>query len=157
MVTAFKEGAEAAGKSVTVFRTADMTIGGCLGCSRCFADKITCVQRDDMDQIWEALKQADAIVFASPVYFFGVSAQLKLAIDRTYSLPNVPNTIKKAAMLLSCGDSTGNAAEGALVMHKWMLDYRQWEDGGVVLIPGVGNGIAEREELAQARKLGEEI
>jgi len=74
-------------------------------------------------------------------------------------MPNVPNSIKKAALLLSCGDKSGNAAEGALAMHKHMLRYRNWDDGGVILIPGVqtGSSINDREALGQARILGKEI
>jgi multimeric flavodoxin WrbA len=69
LAVAFIEGAESAGKKVTLFRVADMTIGGCLGCDHCFKEKGVCVQNDDMIMILNALRKADAIVFASPIYF----------------------------------------------------------------------------------------
>jgi len=159
LTAAFVEGAQSAGKSVSVFRTADMKINGCIGCSYCFHEQVSCAQfDDDMEQIWEALRNADAIVFASPVYFFSVSAQLKLAIDRTYSMPNVENSIKKTAMLLTCGDNSGKAAEGALFMHKRMVNHRNWDDAGVITAAGANNGLDDgRKELEQARSLGREI
>ena len=45
---AFIKGAESAGKSVTLFRTADMTINFCIGCSHCFEEKGVCIHKDDM-------------------------------------------------------------------------------------------------------------
>ena len=74
LAAAFIEGAESAGKSVTLFRVADMKIGGCLGCGHCFEEKGVCVQKDDMVGILNALGKADTIVLASPVYYFSVTA-----------------------------------------------------------------------------------
>ena len=70
LVAAFKEGAESARKNVTVFRTADMSISGCLGCRHCFSEKITCVQQDDMDTIWNALKKSGYYSFCLTGLFF---------------------------------------------------------------------------------------
>jgi len=160
LVTAFQEGAEASGKSVTLYRTADLTIAGCLGCRCCTNDGGKCVQTDDMTAVLDAFRKADAVVFASPIYYFTVSAQLKLAIDRTYAVPSDKTQIKKSALLLTCGDTSGGAAEGAVVMYKRMLVYRGWEDAGIVLVPGIYRGnvdIDGREELKQAWKLGQDI
>jgi multimeric flavodoxin WrbA len=107
MVSAFVDGAKSAGKNVIVFRPADMKIGGCLGCGHCFNEPGTCAQNDDMSQILDALKTVDALVLASPVYFWGVTAQLKLAIDRTFALLKAKTAIKRAAMLLTCGSRVG--------------------------------------------------
>jgi len=159
LVSAFIAGAESANKKATLFRVADQTINGCLGCIHCRNNNTGCIQSDDMTAITEAFKTSDAIVFASPVYFFTFSAQLKLAIDRTYAVPNDKSSIKRAALLLSCGDSSGNAAEGAIVTYKHMLSYRKWEDAGVILVPGVRSisDTDKQEKLEQARKLGATI
>mgnify|MGYP000408762990 FL=1 len=55
-----------------------------------------------MDQIWAALDQADAVVFASPIYFFDCSAQLKLVIDRLYARYEQMQ-VENSALLLTCG------------------------------------------------------
>ena len=63
----FTEGAKQAGHTVTTFRTADMKIGGCLGCAHCFKETGVCVLKDDMQVILDALRKADTLVIASPI------------------------------------------------------------------------------------------
>ena len=155
LVSAFVDGAKSAGKNVVVFRAADMKIGGCLGCGHCFNEPGTCVQKDDMTQILEALKTADTLVLASPVYFWGVTAQLKLAIDRTYALLRAEKTIKRAAMLLTCGSRIGATD----LMFRTMCEFSNWENAGVIVESGLRSpdAIKGREVLEKARALGAEI
>ena len=68
-----------AGAQTEVILLADKNIAGCDGCSSCF-ETGACKIKDDMQSIY----QADAIIFGSPVYFGGVTAQAKALIDRTY-------------------------------------------------------------------------
>ena len=159
LARSFKEGAESTGKEAIIFRAADMKLKGCQGCNHCLEKNSGCVQQDDMLLLWDFLYKADTLVLASPVYFFGISAQLKLVIDRTYGLKKDATNIKQAALLLTCADGTGNAAEGAIVMYKQMLAYRQWADIGIIVVPGLHNldSIDEREELEQAWALGRKI
>ena len=112
-----------------------------------------------MPTILEVLREADALVLASPVYYFSVTAQLKLAIDRTYALLRVGTLLKRAALLITCGDATTDAAEGALVTYKSICAYSKWEDAGVVIAPGLHkpDDITGREELDRARALGRQI
>ena len=74
-----------AGARVVTFRPNEMNIRPCQGCGGCYQTG-QCVIRDDMDQVIAALEQMDAIVVASPVYFGGVTAQLKAVIDRCQPL-----------------------------------------------------------------------
>jgi NAD(P)H-dependent FMN reductase len=159
LAAAFIAGAESAGKQVTLFRVADMKISGCKGCNHCFEEKGVCVQNDDMHQILNALKQADALVLASPVYYFSVSAQLKLAVDRMYSLIIVGMPIKRTALLMTCGDSSVAAAEGAVVMYNNIRAYSKWDDAGVIIAPGLHEPgeIEGRDELEKAMALGREM
>ena len=159
LAAAFMEGAQSAGKNVTMFRVADMSISGCLGCGHCFIEKGVCVQKDDMIKILDALRKADAIVLASPVYFFGATAQIKSAIDRTYALLTEKTPVQRAALLMTCGDSSPDAAEGAVAMYKRIRAYSKWEDAGIITAAGLHNpdDIDGRAELEEARKLGQEI
>jgi multimeric flavodoxin WrbA len=85
MLHAFLEGAKAAGNEVIRLYVRDLEIRGCLGCGHC--DRTgTCIQKDDMQQVYPLLEQADQIVVASPIYFYGITAQLKLLVDRTQAL-----------------------------------------------------------------------
>lgn len=80
--------AEGAGKNNTVeiVSVADYKVNPCIGCNSCFnREGNQCFQKDDMMKIYEKLKIADIIVIASPVYFYGISAQLKAMIDRLHT------------------------------------------------------------------------
>jgi multimeric flavodoxin WrbA len=61
---------------------------GCLACGKCKEkpDAVGCIQKDDIPEILVKMTKAELVIFASPLYFWGVSAQLKTVIDRTYSL-----------------------------------------------------------------------
>jgi len=159
LAAAFIDGAKSSDKNVIAFRTADMKIGGCRGCTHCFKEKGVCIQKDDMAVILEALKTADALVLVSPVYYFDMTAQLKLAIDRTFALLSVGAPIRKAALLMTCGDSSEKAADGAVMAYKNICSYSKWEDAGVIIATGLHNPgeIDGNAALEKARKLGREI
>ena len=157
LVAAFQEGAESVGKAVKIFQVAHMKIRGCIGCEYCLDDTGKCAIKDDMTEIVEALQEADIVVWASPVYYFSVTAQLKAVIDRTYPLRS--EGPKQTALLLTCADESSDTAEGALVMYKKTIAYYEWSDAGVIIATGVEHvgDIAGHEALADARKLGQEI
>ena len=157
LVAAFKEGAESAGKTVTVFRTAHMKIKGCSGCEYCHESGGKCSIKDDMTEVLDAIGKANAVVFVSPIYYFSFSAQLKTAIDRMYPLRDVKG--KQAALLLTCAEETIDTATGALTIYQRIVKYYEWEDVGIVIATDVEHigDIDGCEELEEARKLGRTI
>jgi len=159
LTAAFIEGATSAGNTVTMFRVADMAIGGCRGCHHCFEEKGVCIQKDDMPQILDALRKADVMVMASPVYFFGVTAQLKLAVDRTFALLSEERPTRRAALLMTAGRGGVDACEGAIAMYQRMCRHSHWDAAGVVIAGGLQgkDDIVGRKELDDARALGREI
>ena len=82
----FCAGAEAAGNQVQLVRLAEKKIGFCWACDACMRNGGTCVQKDDMKELLDAFQQADVLVLATPVYFYGICAQMKVFIDRTYPI-----------------------------------------------------------------------
>ena len=90
LVNAFREGAQNAGNEVMEFFIQSMNIKGCMDCQGCArkpaGDLAPCVQKDDMQQIYDSFIDCDVVVFATPVYWFTISAQLKLAVDRLYAV-----------------------------------------------------------------------
>ena len=107
MVAVFKDAAEKAGHTVDAVDVCKMDIKGCLACEYCHGKgQGTCVQKDDMQKIYELLKDTEMLVLAAPIYYHNISGQLKCVIDRFYSAlyPTAPKTLKKAAMFLSSGD-----------------------------------------------------
>ncbi|MCL2164139.1 MAG: flavodoxin family protein [Oscillospiraceae bacterium] len=159
LAAAFVEGAESADMKVTLFRVADMNIAGCRGCNHCFEEKGVCVQKDDAQSILDALKDADVFVLASPIYFFSLSAQLRLAIDRTYALISVGSPAKKSALLITCGDNSERSADGAVATYKGMCSHAGRDDAGIIIATGLHepDDIEGRPELERARALGREI
>ena len=71
MVAAFKDGAEGAGHEVKVVRVYEKKIGACLACEYCHEKSNgICVQDDDMQEIYEAMKETDMLVLASPIHYW---------------------------------------------------------------------------------------
>ena len=82
----FQKGAEAKGHHVDLVRIMEKKIGFCLACDSCMKNGGKCIQKDDMAAILDLYSKADVLVLATPVYFYGISAQLKNFIDRMYSI-----------------------------------------------------------------------
>ncbi len=80
-IRAFEEGAH----EVQVIKPASMKIAPCLNCDGC-VETGECIIKDDMDMVYDAIGKADNVVVVSPVFFFGVPAQLKALIDRCQAL-----------------------------------------------------------------------
>jgi multimeric flavodoxin WrbA len=101
------------GGEVERVHIADYNINGCLGCFACMANpnEPGCVQKDDAPLIFEKMASADAVVVASPIYCFFLSAQIKPFTDRCFCLSNTPTLDgKRMALLTICGGpSEGNA------------------------------------------------
>ena len=159
LTAAFTEGAKGAGHTVTTFRVADMNIGGCLGCNHCFQEAGVCVQKDDMQAILVALRRADTLVLASPVYYWSVTSQLKRVIDRTYALLKEGSSIKSTALLMTCGADTNAAAEPSIAMFRQISAFLKWQEAGIIIVPRIHDphDIEGRPELEQAKQLGMQI
>ena len=138
MAEAFAEGARAAGHEVEVLQVGKMKINGCLACEYCHGKGAgQCVQKDDMEKVMPAYKDCDMIVFASPIYYFDMTAQLSAAIQRVYAIGK-PTKATKAALLLS--SASPNPFEGAIATYKSMIGYMGLEDVGVITAAGDENG-----------------
>ena len=103
------EGAKAAGGRVEIFNLSKMNIRPCTACDKCHAaDDRFCVIKDDMQKLYKKLIAADGIIYASPIYWFTMSAQMKLFLDRTYALGGPSGYAlkgKKMAVALTYGDA----------------------------------------------------
>ena len=140
LVAAFKEGAESAGHQVTVLQVGAMNIGGCKGCEYCHSKGGgKCVQKDDMTQVYPVLAEAELLVLASPVYYFGLTGQLQSAVSRFYA-PMAP-AAKKWALLLTSGSPHVYGAIEA--QYQGILNFIQAESLGVFEYDGKHSGTEE--------------
>ncbi len=142
MVNAFCEGAESAGHQVDVIDVCRKKIAGCLGCDHCQKVKEgVCVQKDDMQEVYNLLKEANMLVLASPVYYHSYSGQLKCAIDRTYAIAHpgkLPN-LKKIGTILSSGDD--DVYEGAL--YELNRNFKEFLKLNVAFVKTVAKDVTD--------------
>lgn len=82
-IEAFKEGAESAGHAVEVLDTYKVNVAPCKGCGACQM-RHGCVDKDDTNPVVDKIVAADMIVFATPVYWWGITAQIKMVLDKCY-------------------------------------------------------------------------
>lgn len=95
MVNAFIEGAGENGNDITVVPVCSRHIAGCLACEYCHTKgNGTCIQQDDMQEVYPVLDAAEMIVLASPVYYHSFTGQLQCAINRIYALDK-PKHLKR--------------------------------------------------------------
>lgn len=152
MVNAFAEGAKAAGHEVEILHVGKMKIAGCLGCEYCHTKgEGKCIQQDDMEKVMPAYYDSDMVVYASPIYYFGMSAQMMAAMQRVYCIGK-PAKATKAALLLSSGSP--GVYDGAIGTYKAMTGYLGLQDMGIITAPAADGGpdakLAEISELAKS-------
>lgn len=161
LIEAFTQGAQSAGHQVTTFFLNEMDIHGCKGCFCGGKDSASpCVQKDDMDKIYPAYREADVVVLASPLYYWSVSGQLKCAFDRLFAVaecdPDYRNPKKDSVLLMA---AEGWGFEETLFWYDHLEKHIGWKSLGKVLCGGVFNvgDIEGRNELKEAYELGKSI
>ena len=156
LVQAFTEGASK-NNDVEIVSVADYQVNPCIGCNSCFSrEENKCFQDDDMSKIYEKLRTADIVVIASPVYFYGISAQLKAIIDRLHTPMRNEFPIKKLALLLVGAASLPNLFDAIKLQYQLVLDFFHLENIGMVLVRGVKDtgDIEGNKALKEAFELG---
>lgn len=162
LVKAFAEGAESAGNTVTEFFLGGMDIHGCKGCFGGHSGKeCPCVQKDDMAQIYPAVKECDMVVLATPLYYWNMSGQLRTAIDRLFALEegdeNLLRGHNRASALLMAAE--GHGFEDVLTYYDHLVEHLRWKNLGHVLAGGNMNvgDIKGKTEIQAAFDLGKSI
>jgi multimeric flavodoxin WrbA len=159
------DAAEGLGAEVRKFFVNKMDFEGCQGCESCKTTSDRCILEDELTEVLEAIKKADILVLASPVYFGDISGRLKCFFDRTYSYLNpdfssrLPSG-KKAVFILVQGEPDEGEFndifpryERWLKLYGFSPIYRLRATG--VRAPGDIN--RETRILEQAAALGREL
>ena len=156
LARAFAEGAGLR-HQVSMLSVAGLDIHPCRGCNACYASEGNrCIQQDGMDQVYELLHQTDILVCASPVYFYGISAQLKTLIDRLHAPLRDQFPIRKLGLILVGAARLPELFDPILLQYRMLLKFFQLEDGGTVLVRGCRDkgDVCRTDGLRQARELG---
>lgn len=154
MVAAFSDGAKQSGHKVNIVNVCQKKIAGCLACEYCHTKgNGTCIQKDDMQEVYPLLEEAEMIVLASPIYYHSFSGQLQCAINRIYALDK-PKNLKKAALILNSGSD--HVYCGAIYEYQnSFLNYLNLEDMGIFSAYDKQNKSAEK--LNELREFGKTL
>ena len=150
LVQNFQKGAEEAGHSVEVIDVCHADIHPCIGCVKCGYEG-PCVQKDDVEMIRKKLLSSDMVVFATPLYYYGMTAQLKTAVDRFCAYNSSLNSRHLKSALLTVAWNADDWTFDALKAHyKTLVRYINFKDCGMVLGLGCGTpGMTKRSQYPQ--------
>ena len=130
MADEYKKAAEAAGHQVTLVNVSKKKIAGCLACEYCHGKgNGACSQKDDMQELYPLMAEAEVLVLAAPIYYFTLNAQIQAPIQRMYSV-NKPVKVQKMALLVS--SYSPGVYDGAKAEFRDICNYWSAENTGVV-------------------------
>jgi len=170
LLEACLEAARQSGAETRLVDLAELSIAPCLACEPCQSTpERLCVQQDGMQEVYPAMLWAEAIVFATPTYMAGPSAQMKALIDRTRPLWRLNNALQtKLAAFITVGSGQWGGQElalrammdfalnhGMIIIGSATLGYGNWEVCGVADAPGAVRH--DEAALAAARGLGRRL
>lgn len=149
LADAFRKGAEDAGHSLETVSLLKKEVKGCIGCNACRYGK-PCIQKDSFNEMVPMIKEADLLVFASPLYFWTISSRIKAFLERFYCLaqedPNPPlgryekYPVKDCALLMTSADNFFWTFEQAVSYYQFtMVNYIGFHDKGMLLAGGCGD------------------
>ena len=159
LAAAFAEGAQEAGNQVETVYLRDMQYGFCKGCLAC-QKAGHCVIKDDAAEIAARRHDADVVVFATPVYYYRGSGQLKTMLDRANPLFGTDYAFTKVYLLATAAEDESETVEGTVkAVQGWVDCFDRCELAGTVFAGGVTDAgeIAGHPALEKAYQMGKEI
>ena len=136
LADSFIRGAEETGHVVTRFDAALRNVHPSIACNSCGMNG-PCVFKDDFEIVREHIIPADRVGFVTPMYYFGISAQLKAVIDRFYAINGSIHTPKQAVLIMTYANNSKRNESPILAHYEMLLDYLGWTDAGRIIAPGV--------------------
>ncbi len=138
LAEAFADGAKAAGNEVELVSLKDKTIAFCKGCLAC-QQTGHCVIKDDANAITDKMLEADVIAWATPIYYYEMSGQMKTMIDRANSLFPKDYKFRDVYLLTAAAEDEPDVDEGAVHGLKgWIACFEKARFAGKVCACGVG-------------------
>ena len=158
-----QKGAQSAGAETEYFNLYDYNFSGCRSCFACQRKGSTtngiCAIKDDISKNLTAkLVECDLIVLVTPLYYFGVSAQLKIVIDRFYARTGRISG-KKSILIATAWNSDSWTMQALEQYYQTLVQYMRWQNLGAIYATGCGyRDAVERSKFGdQAWKLGKSI
>ncbi len=157
LIERFSDGAKASGHSVRRFDVAFMNIHPCTACDACHRDEHTgCVFQDDITKIAAGLADADCVVFATPIYYFGMNGQLKTVIDRFYGIEPTIRKGQKSMLITAMSDNSEATIAPTNETYKSIVKWLEWNNVGILNAYGceTPNDLKGTDYEANAYELG---
>lgn len=136
LAAALSKGAAERGYETQTVRMHGKKINGCMDCRRCWTDGAHCFIKDDMASVYEALDSSDVFVFATPLYFYSWSTQIKPVWDRLipYYMPNAKVDVKgrRAVLLATAGDTDAGCFAGLKKSFELACGFCKWKIAGTL-------------------------
>lgn len=141
MTHAFIQEAEKCNHTIRLFDAVSMNISGCHACITCYKTGHACSHNKEFDAIASSILESDAILFAMPVYWYSIPAQIKGVIDCLFSLVVGGKDVsgKKWGLICCCEEHDMNVMDGVRIPMERTAALLKWNLAGEVLIPGVLN------------------
>ncbi|MCI8495402.1 MAG: flavodoxin family protein [Lachnospiraceae bacterium] len=137
LADAFMEGAKEAGHQIQKINLRDKTIGFCKGCLACLK-KGNCVIPDDAVEIAEKMHDAEVIAFATPIYYYEMSGQMKTMLDRANSLYGSDYAFQDIYLLSTAAeDEEGVDRRAVSGLEGWIACFERARLAGTVFVGGV--------------------
>lgn len=156
----FERGAKAAGNETELITLAHKKIEFCIGCLACQRTQ-QCVIRDDTIEIADKIKNADVVVFATPIYYYEMCGQMKTLLDRMNPLFSADYHFRDIYLLTTAAEAEESAMDGAVKgMQGWIDCFPKARLSGVLRGVGISDaGEAKRhgEILKLAYEMGKGI
>ena len=158
LVNEFIRGAKEAGKEVEIIDLAHIDIHPCLGCDACGMNG-ECIQKDRGNEILNKIIESDAIIFASPVYYYNVSSQLKMMIDRFYAKTmKITNRNLKAGVIMTAWNNDDWTYTAIDKYFDILFNYMNFKDSGRIYGKGCGTvSMMPKNYYKEAYDLGKNI
>ncbi len=156
---AFEKGASEAGNNVEVVCLYNKKISFCKGCLSCQKTN-RCIIHDDAVNIAEKMLNADVIVFATPVYYYSVSGQLKTMLDRANPLYSADYAFRDIYLLASAAEDEESTCDGCVkVIEGWTDCFEKARFAGKVFAGGVNDigDIKGHKALNNAYEMGKSV
>lgn len=156
LALAFAEGAREAGHEVEFVTLRDKQVAFCRGCLACQKTQ-RCIIHDDADAIREQALHADVLVFATPIYYYEMSGQLKTLLDRLNPLYPSDYAFREVYVMTSAAeddDTVPHRAENGV--DGWVDCFAKARMAGTVFMGGVGAAgeFKDHPALEKAREMG---
>ncbi len=154
----FAKGAADVGHEVEKVNLARKRIEFCRGCFACQSTK-RCVIRDDADEIEQKMEQADVLVFATPIYYYEMSGQMKTMLDRGNPLYTADYKFRDVYLLSAAEDDEQACKRVVSGLQGWIECFSKARLAGNVLAGGVTNtkDIQGHSALKKAYELGKAV